>query len=709
MKKSLLVPMLWALSVLSCASSGQVTVQLITPTTGATVTSPVAVQAAAISSTSITGWRIYVDGTEGYRSDGSSSISASLPIAPGNHSVTVKAWTNGRGGSATTYITVGTVGTAPQPVSVTISPTTASVQSGTTQQFAAGVTGTSNTSVTWSVNGVQGGNSTVGTVSSAGLYTAPATVPSGGSVTLTATSVYDSTRSASAIITVLASATPVSVSISPTTASVQAGQTKQFAATVSGTTTTSVTWFVSNVQGGNSTVGTVSSSGLYTAPSTIPSGGSVNIKAQSASDITKSAIATVTITASASAALHYYVSTTGSDSNNGSQASPWRTMQHAADNLALGNGGTIVHVAPGTYSDTTYCSTPYVNTTAMVCVTKSGTAAQPISFVSDQRWQAKLTCATGNPFFVLGASYIKVVGFEMTCPGGTFAAGTYGNYGHNGFYGNYFHDFATSSCPSTGVLFGVGSNSQAGWTNNVGFVADGNVIRHVGAVTSSQPQCNQMHAIYFSEPYDVVTNNVISGVVGYGIVLYGGGVCHETIANNTVFNNSQGGIRVENVGAKSGYWDECGNGASTDYNTVVNNISVNNGTGRAYGGSYYTGQGYGIDSSAPIVGTHNVYSNNLLYGNAPGQYSLGSGETAINAKTGTDTTVFVSFQVDSYWAPAPGYNYQNYALRSGSPAIDSGSASAPPIDINGGVRPYNALWDIGAFEFGALSTAWPWQ
>ncbi len=86
-------------------------------------------------------------------------------------------------------------------VSISISPTSAALQTGATQQFSTTVSGTTNTSVTWSVNGVQGGNSTTGTVSTSGLYTAPATAPS-SSVTVTATSVADSTKSASANVTI---------------------------------------------------------------------------------------------------------------------------------------------------------------------------------------------------------------------------------------------------------------------------------------------------------------------------------------------------------------------------------------------------------------------------------------------------------------------------------------------------------------------------
>jgi hypothetical protein len=71
-----------------------------------------------------------------------------------------------------------------------------------TQTFAAAVTGASNMSVNWSVNGAAGGNATVGMVSASGVYTAPMTVPAPATVTITAVSVMDSTKSGSAQTTV---------------------------------------------------------------------------------------------------------------------------------------------------------------------------------------------------------------------------------------------------------------------------------------------------------------------------------------------------------------------------------------------------------------------------------------------------------------------------------------------------------------------------
>jgi len=84
--------------------------------------------------------------------------------------------------------------------SVNVLPSSANLLTQGTQQFSATVTGTGSFSsqVSWSVNGVSGGNSTVGTISSVGLYTAPAVPPSANPVTITAVSSQDTTKSGAA-------------------------------------------------------------------------------------------------------------------------------------------------------------------------------------------------------------------------------------------------------------------------------------------------------------------------------------------------------------------------------------------------------------------------------------------------------------------------------------------------------------------------------
>jgi hypothetical protein len=67
--------------------------------------------------------------------------------------------------------------------SITINPGYTTIRVGGTVQYTATVTGLTNTVVTWEVNGVPAGNSTNGTISTSGLYKAPATVPAGNSGT----------------------------------------------------------------------------------------------------------------------------------------------------------------------------------------------------------------------------------------------------------------------------------------------------------------------------------------------------------------------------------------------------------------------------------------------------------------------------------------------------------------------------------------------
>ena len=172
----------------------------------------------------------------------------------------------------------------PPPIGIVISPTAATIPINTTQQFTAVVSNTSNTAVSWSVDGVTGGNTSIGTIDANGLYTAPATF---GSHTVTATSVADPTKTANATVAV------VSMTVSPSTAMLAPQGTQQFTAIVQGTSDNRVTWSVDGIVGGNTTVGTITASGLYTAPSTL---GQHTITATSVPVPTLSANATVTVT-----------------------------------------------------------------------------------------------------------------------------------------------------------------------------------------------------------------------------------------------------------------------------------------------------------------------------------------------------------------------------------------------------------------------------
>jgi len=85
--------------------------------------------------------------------------------------------------------------TGPVPVSVSVSPPSATLTTNGQQQFTATVTGSSNTAVTWSMS------PSAGTLTASGLYTAPGTISASQAITITATSVADPTKSAAATVT----------------------------------------------------------------------------------------------------------------------------------------------------------------------------------------------------------------------------------------------------------------------------------------------------------------------------------------------------------------------------------------------------------------------------------------------------------------------------------------------------------------------------
>jgi large repetitive protein len=140
---------------------------------------------------------------------------------------------------------------------VSITPANAFLTVGSSQQFNAIVSSSSNQGVTWSA--------IYGTITSGGLYTAPATIPAGGTDTITATSAADTTKVGQVVVTI----TNDQVIVTPASVELMSEQGQQFSA-VAPIAGTGVNWSVT--ADASVPVGTIgTSSGYYTSPSGVMS------------------------------------------------------------------------------------------------------------------------------------------------------------------------------------------------------------------------------------------------------------------------------------------------------------------------------------------------------------------------------------------------------------------------------------------------------
>jgi hypothetical protein len=181
-------------------------------------------------------------------------------------------------------------------ISVTVTPGSASIQTGLAFQFSASVLGDSgNKGVTWSIQSSSGCD--CGTIDSTGKYFAPNTAHTAPGLVISATSVSDPTKSGTAIVyvTPAPSQSSIAVTVSPGTGSVQTGMSFQLTASVLGDSANKgVTWSIQSPPGCD--CGTIDSTGKYLAPYTAHTAPGLVISATSVSDPTKSGTAIVYVT-----------------------------------------------------------------------------------------------------------------------------------------------------------------------------------------------------------------------------------------------------------------------------------------------------------------------------------------------------------------------------------------------------------------------------
>jgi hypothetical protein len=334
----------------------------------------------------------------------SSSYTTPPTTATDNRALFTVVVGNSAGSTTSNTATLNVSGAA--GVAVQVNPISATVSVGSTQQFAATVTGTSNTTVTWTMSGAGCSGGACGTISGGGLYTSPASVPSPATLTVTVTSVADPTKSTSASVTIVA-ATAVLLSISPTSASVPTAGTDSFKATVTGSTNTAVTWSLTGAGCSGSSCGTLATSSLsavYQAPAVAPAPANVNVVATSMANPSKSASASVTILpvvgvtvtpASASVLTGATQQLSASVAGTSNTAVTWTLQGSGCNAAACGTiSGTGLYTAPSAVPSPDMVT---VTATSSADPSKTGSATLSIFSASSGSTAYGLNIPTGHP------------------------------------------------------------------------------------------------------------------------------------------------------------------------------------------------------------------------------------------------------------------------------------------------------------------------
>lgn len=387
----------------------------------------------------------------------------------------------------------------------------------------------------------------------------------------------------------------------------------------------------------------------------------------------------------------YYVSTTGSNSNNGGSGSPWKTISYAvAQNLKAGDE---VIVRDGTYNEA-------------VSITKSGSAAGYITVKAEHPGEALIRPPAGYGYSVnVGGNYVIVDGFDIKGPT-VEGHGVQVNYTHHvKILNNIVHDSGAS-----GIQFNWSdfitiegnetyNNAKLGWFSGISIyenravsgtgdtsefrtIVRNNISHDNFQTTGLYTDGNGIIIDDFNSTHDtshpgytfktLVEGNVVYDNGGKGIAVHWSN--YVTARNNTAYHNNTDN---KNTATWRGEFSQ----QDSAHNIWVNNVAVAN----TATNSNNTAIGfYGNNSDTQWV-------NNITYNGTAGQPSINvQGGNSISSST---NKLGVNPQ---FVDPANG----DFHLKAGSPGIDSGTGAygLAGTDNDGNDRTVGTV-DIGAYEY----------
>jgi hypothetical protein len=350
------------------------------------------------------------------------------------------------------------------------------------------------------------------------------------------------------------------------------------------------------------------------------------------------------LTENVASAATYYVATTGSDSNPGTEALPLRTIAFAYGKT---NPGDTVIVKPGTYTE--------YKPGYGILLDRSGTAAAPITLKSQIKWQAVLdgqNLTDHVHILLVEGQYHIIEGFDIK---NGYKDGIQIWRSNNQIKENHIHHNGNQGDPNSNFGHdGVFSSAETYGNSYVG-----NYIHHNGRISINS---NLDHGLYLCGDDELVVNNIVTHNSAFGLHLAGYDTQRNLKAYNNVFafNGRSGAILWMSF---SGVY-------------IKNNI-------------FYKNAIYGIDSW-DAHGTGVVFDNNLFYGNPSGTIRTNNG--------GSDFSYTMGLSLNGN--PLFANEASDFSVKPGSPAIDTGlTLTEVATDIDGLTRPLGSAFDIGAYEF----------